>query len=78
MDSIYLSMLNGERLKISPASVSILWAVDFGTDGYSMALSSDQSYLLVGSFFGSGHLGKLSSSDGSLLISYSSSQNAWY
>lgn len=46
--AIYLSMANGERVKIYSNS-SLAWAVDYGGNGYAMALSTDSSYLIVGS-----------------------------
>jgi len=76
---IYFSMFAGERFKINRTSSSIIWAVDYGTYGHAMALSSDQSFLLAGSYFSSSqHLGKLSSSDGSVLASYSTSLDFYY
>jgi len=70
MDHIYLSMQNGERIKISPADANILWAITYGERGFAIALSPDQTYLLANSYFSTSlHLGKLSSSDGSVLAS---------
>ena len=76
-EHIFLSLFGGDRIKINRMSASILWAVKYGDYGPAMALSSDQSFLIAGtSYFSSNiHLGKLSPSDGSVLASYSSSQD---
>jgi len=46
------------------------WAVKYGSNGYSMALSGDEKCLIACSFgSSSGYIGKLNSSDGSVLKS---------
>lgn len=71
-DALYLSMVNGERVKIYWNS-TLVWAVSYGGIGYSMALSTDSSFLIAGSYFGGyGYLGKLNSADGTVMASYSS------
>lgn len=68
MNSVYVSMYRGERLKINTVTNQIDWAVQYGDNGNAMALSLDETYLLAGSRFSSTiHLGKLSSSNGSVL-----------
>jgi len=48
----------GERVKMNRTNTSLLWAVKYGSSGYSMAISPDQTYLLAGSKFGNkAHLG---------------------
>jgi len=42
-------MSDGYRFKVSLATQSILWAVEFGNKGLSLALSGDQSFLIAGS-----------------------------
>jgi len=70
---IYLSMNNGQRVKINRTSSSILWARVLGEIGEAMALSPDESFLLAGSFTSTGagniNLVKLSPSNGSVLAS---------
>jgi len=79
IDSIYLSKINGERVRINRTSASVVWTVAFGDLGYAMALSSDETYLLAGAKISSTlFLGKLSSFDGSVVSSYSTSLNATY
>ena len=66
--SIYLSMRLGERLKIDIASEVIKWAVVFGEIGYSMALSSDGTYLIAGSHIGAdAYIGSLNEVNGALM-----------
>jgi len=78
-DHIYLSMNYGERVKMNRTNTSLLWAVKYGSSGYSMAISPDQTYLLAGSKFGNkAHLGKLSSIDGSVNSSKTSNISADY
>lgn len=48
IDAIYLSMDEGERVKIKSDS-SLEWAVKYGDNGFSMALSSDSTFLIAGS-----------------------------
>lgn len=78
MSSIYLGMNSGERVKISSTTSRIDWAVTYGTSGgVSMALSSDETFLVTGSKFSVNmHLGKLSSLNGAVLDSYYHSLNA--
>lgn len=77
-DAIYLSMQYGERLKIL-WNATCAWAVDFGTWGYSMALSADASSLVTGSYFTPNvYLGKINSSDGAVLASYSTISISYY
>lgn len=71
-DAIYLSMAEGEKVKIDRNYYTLAWAIDYGQLGDSMALSPDSSYLIAGSFISQSHLGILNSSDGALLASYSS------
>lgn len=47
-DAVYLSMADGERVKIGWDS-TLVWAIDYGDNGYSMALSPDYTFLIAGS-----------------------------
>lgn len=47
-DAIYLSMWGGERLKLRWDS-TLVWAIVYGSSGFSMALSPDSSFLIAGS-----------------------------
>lgn len=79
IDHVYLSMYNGERVKINAANQSIDWIVDYGDKGFSIALSSDETFLIVGSWFLSNvFLGKLSIIDGAVTTSYSYPQDTYY
>lgn len=72
MNHIYLSIAFGERFKITESNASVVWAVKYGNVGFGMGLSLDGSHLLAGSKFSNViHLGILSSSNGSVLSSYS-------
>lgn len=73
-------MFNGERAKIY-WNFTLAWAVHYGANGWAIALSPDLSYLLVGSYSGTtGIIGKLNSSDGNVITTYStpSSNNYTY
>jgi len=64
-------MIEGERIKITSANVSIAWAVDYGEWGYGLALSSDKTFLTAGAVISSVlHLAKLCSNDGGVLASF--------
>lgn len=66
-------MAYGERVKIY-WNKTLAWAVTYGSSGYAMALSSDSSYLIAGSYFSPDlNLGKLKSIDGTVMDSYSTS-----
>lgn len=55
-------------------NLTLAWAVDYGDVGNCMTLSADSSFLIADSAFSTnGYLGKLRSSDGVVLESYSSS-----
>jgi len=70
MDHIYLSMYMGERVKINRTDLSIVWAVSYGNNAYSLAISSDKTFLIAGADLSYNHLSKLSALDGSVLASY--------
>jgi len=79
LDHIYLSMDNGDWVKISKVSSSIVWGIKYGGTGNSLALSTDQSFLVAGSYDNSKViLGKLASSDGSVIASYSVNESTNY
>jgi len=69
-DRIFFSMYGGERAKINSATASIDWVIKYGSLGWSIALSTDLTFILAGASYGNSHLGKLSYSTGSLLSSY--------
>lgn len=47
-DAVYLSMNNGERLKVY-SNYTFAWAVIYGAKGLAMALSVDSAFLIAGS-----------------------------
>lgn len=66
-------MKDGERVKIY-WNATLAWAISYGDYGLCMALSTDSSYLIAGtSFSGDAYLGKLNSTNGAVLTSFSSS-----
>lgn len=76
--AIYLSMETGERVKILDSSIA--WAIDYGEKGTSMALYTDSSFLIAGASFNTSfaYLGKLNSSDGTVMASFSLSAVNYY
>lgn len=72
--SIYLSLLTGERIKIDSITSFILWAVKYEGCGYAMSLSADQSFLIAVAY---SNLGKINSSDGSIMASYANSKSQY-
>lgn len=71
-------MGNGERLKIFSNS-SLAWAVVYGSAGNSMALSPDSSFLIAGAKINLNvSIGKLNSSTGEALASYSTADSGFY
>lgn len=63
-------MVSGERVKIL-WNLTVVWAIDYGINGESMALSPDSTFLIAGTKFSTiGYIGKLNSADGDLLASY--------
>lgn len=65
-------MGDGERVKIL-WNYTVSWAIKYGGQGFSMALSTDTNFLIADSnFVSSVHLGKLNSSNGAVLASSSS------
>lgn len=64
-----MSMSEGEKLKVM-LNLDVEWAVDFGGYGQALALSENGDFLLASSLFTSiTYLGKLNSSDGSVIAS---------
>lgn len=67
-DLVYLSMSNGEKLKVNITSQSLIWSVKYGTKGNAIALSVDTTFLLASASFSSTiTLGKLSASTGATI-----------
>lgn len=67
-DLVYLSMRDGEKLKINTTSVSVLWSVKYGTKGRAIALSLDTTFLLASNSISSTiTLGKLSTGTGNTI-----------
>ena len=56
-------MDHGERVKVF-SNMTLAWNVIYGTNGYAMALSEDESFLFAGANIG--YLGKLNSVDGAV------------
>ncbi len=77
-DAIYFSMATGEGMKIY-WNTSIAWAIDYGEEAWSMSISADSTFLIVSTYIWSyPYLGKLDSSTGNVLLSYSTSTNQIY
>lgn len=62
----------GELVKLSN-DFTFDWAKKFGTQSFAMALSDDESFLIIDGTFGFNmHLGKINSTDGTLMATLSS------
>lgn len=66
-DAAYLSMFNGERVKILWTGV-FSWGIIYGAQGHSMAMIPDGLSLIAGAYVSStGYLGQIDSSTGVLI-----------
>ena len=71
IDSYYLVMFNGEKLKLY-SNLTTAWSLDYGTSSLSkvLALSSDETFLLSDSYISSVlHLDKVNSTNGQIILS---------
>lgn len=71
-DAFYASIFSpGNKYKVF-SNFSLSWTVNYGSPGFGMAISPDESFLIVGSNFNSTtYLGKMNTSTGVVISSYS-------
>lgn len=68
--SYYLSFYNGQHAKIL-TDKSLSWAFVFGQYCYAHVLDQAESFLIIGGTFTNSAFGKVNSTDGTIMSSYS-------